>query len=462
MQLPFERTDAKRINDTLKAAGTFWSDKLANRGQAYHLVGACYKTAVLDRLTQAVDRMDSKSEIVNNVVLEFDPLTVAEAPSTSLDQSILMDTMPGMAQSISQLNEGNRHYWAVQLQPAKVSAIDPKTFTIEPLRIDCAARPLVLNVDYYVRNDLLLFQQDPRNLFPDSIVPVAVAKLYRSSIHGFQLDTTGLKDPSHVTRYVRVSQSLKDFELAAASVAGLEILPEAATLEHIANVGSTTAYSFDKFSLRVAYEHTPMVVGTHYPKHYIIGEGLKMHYNDGRGSQWWKKVDFKGGLVMGGLTGDNGLVIPDRYVEARLDEGNHLWLALQGPDELVDEYWARVAAAENAAGKYLNDVAGLSEGESTSIHALDLFFNAFLDRKLVIVSMKGETLPSLDRVKSFINTHKPTGCLVLMLISVPEISDTVSFDTVVEDEVSVYPVGAYHKVTGVTNFISQTSLTGGG
>ncbi|NDB65853.1 MAG: hypothetical protein EB168_09325 [Euryarchaeota archaeon] len=455
MPSPFDKLKARRINDSLKIAGTFWSERLQDRMQAYHLVGACYKSAVLSMFKNTARRLTNEhKEMIEGAVLTFDPFDVFRTGGALTDPDLKLDAAPNALQSISKLNEGGLGDWGLQLRPVRISPEDPRKYLVEPVLLDSMSRPLVRDVDFHVHNGLLLFHQDPRHLFPDNTIPFALGELERESIHSFPLGSVEARDTKFVTRYARVSQSPGDFALAAASVGGLEIVPKNSVLRHKVVQRDRTVYTFEDFVMHVTYPHTELTEGVRYTKGHIIGDGLKLNHHTGADPHWWRKINFRGGLSLGTLAGKKGVTVPDKHVRAWLD-GKHLRLALEGAPDEVTAYWDSVAAVEDATGTYLNDLVQLEAGQETQLNALDLFFEGFLDLKTIILEIDAGTVTDLSALLRFIDTNKPVGSLTLVLLEYPAIDSDVNLSGVVTDTVRTY---AMADVVTVSEILDLSSI----
>lgn len=439
--------NAKRVNDSLKGAGSFWSEGLRVRDQALHLVDACYRTNILSMLDRTLGRLTNRPEnLVHNITIPFDAREVFTSGGAEMG-TMQVDVAPTTQQFLDRFDAGNQQYWLYKLQPIRLDGTDIHSQYVYPLRITTWRGDMIRNTAFHIHNGFLIFHEDPEPLFPERQIVVAVGEKDLDNLHSFPLRIPNDKPSEHFVRYSRISQSPADFEKALAVMAGLQVLPETGKLLYkVLGDGQSITYVFENFSINCDYPHIPLTEGTTYPKGLVVGDGVSVKYNDRKGGSWWKAIDFMGGLSMG-TVGSKGLVIPDRTVRAYIhseDPGSvsgskaHVRLELDGPQDIQEAYWESVALAETKSGIYLNHLLGLTDGDK-GVNALDVFFDGVLGITAMVICIDQAMVRDLREVYQFINEQKPVGCTPIVLVRNFTFDDEWSMSDSVQDSAVIYP-----------------------
>jgi hypothetical protein len=372
MALLSDQIFSKRVNESLNSVGSFWSENVANREQVFSLVDACFKTTLFSQFENGLKQLLNRQDFfISNVVLEYDERDVNYSGNT-LSGGAHSDESPEvyLHDDPSKLDEGASHTWWIPLKAIKIThGLDPNVKeVVKPIRILAAKKEIVLNSDFYINNDCLQFVEDPKKLFRRSKMLITTGVLDSPSIYRFPLKIDSLRDSNAIVRFSRVNQSPHNFKIAIAELAGQKYLKHTQRLLHITEVDSTVTYTFEKEVITTDYPHERLVVDTLYNKEHIVGDNIQLATPSTYNKRWWRDVDLHGGLALGTLTGDPGILVPDDIVMAYIADSDedslngskaHVRLNLTGTPDLQDAYWERVAQRETLLGKYLNDVVGI-------------------------------------------------------------------------------------------------------
>lgn len=243
---------------------------------------------------------------------------------------------------------------------------------VTPALIQASGRTLALGIDFFLDNDFIFFRQDPASLFPLGYYTVVSG--IDTNYRPIMADFLGINSPQYqdlITQYVKKYQTPGWFKLAAAAAAGMGILRHSGKLVDIQTSVYDTIYIFENETIRIPYDHIPLVVGNFYPKHYIIGDGLQILYSNSN-DRWWRQINWHGGICLDPLIPTfKGLQLLDGDTYAFVagsDPGSvngsqaHIRLDLENEDwQLEEEYWEKVAMSETNLGFYLNNVIGLND-----------------------------------------------------------------------------------------------------
>lgn len=344
--------------------GSFWSTLFANPKQVQLLLELVQTSRSQTLLQAAVNDLAGNYEAsrqVAHVAVKFDSKAVIQTgmqlyddPDKQMDYRTLQDY-----ELI--YNFFRIPYWVLPIQG------------VIPDSIQSSAGKLLIGVDFFIlKDEYIFFRQDPRVIFPNCkyLVNSGRIKDYHSFI-SYLLKVQVKENSDYVVQYYRRFQTPKYLGLAMAAVGGLGILRTSEKLQAIQTNLSTTVYMFETQVVRVNYPHTPLVVGTTYPDNYIIGEGIQIFQNSETDSDWWRQVDWRGGLALDPILQDfRGLALIDRDTVAYTagqDVGSvagskvHARVKLSDNFFAEEPYWQYVAARETSEGLYLNALLGLPE-----------------------------------------------------------------------------------------------------
>ena len=278
-----------------------------------------------------------------------------------------------------------------------------------PSVISAAGRDLVVGLDFTLGEDCMVFLEPPEKLFPDNSFLLRSAETSTTAPLSFTLQADGLRSGGrHVARYLRESQSLNAFRLAALEAGGVALTPEAGILQAVKSTGPTARYIFEDFVVSVSYTHTPLVIGNYYEQFHPIGEALQVF--GPTGGNWWRALDWSQGLSLDGLCPFSGLTVSDQITKFYSVDG-HYRFALQGPAETQAKFWEHVRQSEVLAGRALGAIVPVSP----YLNPIDVIFQYLLGSRAVIVKMDTDALGGArtKQVLDFIRREHPVGSVII-------------------------------------------------
>ena len=290
-----------------------------------------------------------------------------------------------------------------------------------PLAIATATRDLVLGIDYTAGVDCLIFSENPSTLFPNNkILTRACLKTCRALLsYTWQVDQAP-EGGVHIARYLRDTQSPKQFGLAVAEAAGFRIMPEDAVVRQVIPLRAGCRYIFDQGAIDAVYPHTPLQAGDELAQHDVIGSPVRLFAAGG--ASWYRGLDWSEGLSLDQLCQFNGIIVPDRpcrvHAVSQDTGGLHVRIELEGNAEAIDKFWQHIWAGEIRSGRYLNSAIGLQEVGGTSfLNPLDFYFDNLLGARAMVLKFDPAVVGTgyHKRALTFIQREKPVGCIPIVL-----------------------------------------------
>ena len=399
---------------------------------------------------------DTAPRIVQNQYVTFDPRQVMDASEILYDSNGLLY---GTWQQYPDVyNGGTVRYWILPITPGAVI----------PFCIQAAARKLVVGIDFFVVKDqFLLFRVDPRILFDGSSYLIVTGRQARRSLLEYPLGVHVKGRIQPVVNYCRNNQTPAALQAALVEIAGIASLPSTQKLLAINVVDATeTIYTFSTDVIRVTYAHPLLTVGQTYQAGYIIGGAIQVVAGSGHSTtDWWREVDWQGGISLDPLMAFKGLRLPDQLVwayAAGVDpNGNvHTRIPLSADFWAEKAYWDGVALKETNQGYYLNSVVGITptanhygdfstmvtnyeaintlnaeEGlpqispntnnllDKRLVNPLDTFFQAILSSRALIITVDLSMVSNAQGLFNFISREVPFGAATILLCYLPSISE---------------------------------------
>lgn len=487
--LPLSNIDAVRRSRTYQLLGSFWNSVFQDRAKARGLLDLDFRTSLLSDFRASVNNSAGNSDLgsqISFIEMEFNPADVFPA---------------GMLV----YNDADRtvYYGTAYDGPAVFDSFRIQYFALPltrfvPTRIQTTGRVLVQGVDFFLQaNNWIFFREDPRLLFPKSIISIIEGwdKNYTSNLSYL----TRIQAPGNddlIVQWLRNLQTIKNFKLAVAAVGRLGIIRSGGILQSMVTTAAReTIYTFPDESVRVTYTHTPLVVGQAYPANTIIGNVIQMYQPQDWPTAWWRQVDWKGGFLLDPiLPGFHNLPLLDADTVAYTagqDAGSingskvHARIALTNDFAQEQLYWDFVQARETTIGIYLNRVLGLTEEPvsldpaasdtfakmianwqvaetfnaerglpseqpdlqvlptAKRVNAMDVFFQAYLGQTAFVITLDMSQLLYVSDVLTFIRREAPAGVVAIIfgyLSSSPTDQVDLSNDLNGQESVVVQPV----------------------
>jgi hypothetical protein len=400
MPLPITNTEAAQRSKAKQYLGSFWNTTFTQPSQVLALSNLPRQTPMIGDFKSvfydlAGDHINARRKTFVTVYFKTDQI-IKTGTEYFDDQFVTTHFGTNYEDSNFSFNFYRLPYSALQMGPAT------------PVRIQASGRTLALGIDFFLDHDFIFFRQDPTELFPQGYYTVVsgIDTAYRP----IMADFLGINVPEYqdiITQYVKKYQTPGWFKLAASAAAGMVILRQGGKLIDTQTSPYGTVYVFEEETVRVSYEHTPLVVGNTYVKHYVIGDGLQILFGD-PGTRWWRQVDWRGGISLDPLiptfkglqlldqdtyafvAGSDAASIGGSKAHVRLDMNNADW-------QREMEYWDGVSAQETALGFYLNNVIGLLDAVDSGNPALLDTFDKLLASNTVTNDLNTELGWPLDK-----------------------------------------------------------------
>jgi hypothetical protein len=315
------------------------------------------------------------------------------------------------------------------------------TDNIIPQVITSKNGDLVAGVDFNVGRGFIQLRVHPDELFEKNIIPVkfGLKKVPSSFNYARSIDSSNVGG-HHVINYYRSKQTSSYFERAIAEAIGLSIMPFTSVLREVIPYCDGYYYIFDDGGFLADYDHPPLIKGELYEEGLVIGELVKIHAKTNMDKNWYRAVDWSEGLMFKGLTRFfPDLIIPDevRRIQAAelsgipgaplFNDYPQLHFDIDGPAFQVERFWTKLWETERLFhakyGVWLKDVVSevtqtapiSSVGDTRDVNLLDLYFQAYLQERAMIIELRTQHLGGRHKVAlNFINREKPTGSVVMI------------------------------------------------
>lgn len=351
-------------------------------------------------------------------------------------------------------NGGNVPFWIL---PVK---------TVVPYAIQTPQRKLLAGIDFFVHKDeFILFRQNPAELFENQNYLITHGRRPYLSLLARSAHAHTKGPVNEVVRYVRSDQTLLQFRRALCQLAGLAVLPTEQLLVQKTVNALETIYTFTDDVLRVDYPHVPLMAGRLYPAGTVIGPGIQVFHGN-EWPQWWRAVDWKGGISLDPLLSTKGLFLFDFDVPAYgigqddVEDVDtiHARFPVSGSYWRDKEFWTDAAARETKQGTYLNQAVGVKQAAtvealtdletylaeeqrknkqtrpdilnpflaglpgSVPINPLDVMFTAAFQPRAMVVTIDMRVVKRPEAVFRFLAEESPIGATMIVLAYGPRVT----------------------------------------
>lgn len=157
-----------------------------------------------------------------------------------------------------------------------------------PLSVDSSMGVLLNGIDFYIRNNLLIFKVNPRELFPDNKFTILSGVKKTNSIfnHFLKFDD-GASSSINQMNVVRMGNTVSNLKRALAEIFNLDVLQNDSKLlaknYHEGNI----EYIFEDQTINCFYPHKELIVGRVYKKDTIIGDAIEILHDTGNRDKWF-------------------------------------------------------------------------------------------------------------------------------------------------------------------------------
>ena len=109
-----------------------------------------------------------------------------------------------------------------------------------------------------------------------------------------------------------------------------------------------------------------------------------------------------------------------------------------------------MATRESLQGLYLNDLIGLKAvGDKIMVNPLDVLFPAVLNPRVMVLTIQLSAIPNVSRLYKFIQEEAPLGCLMLVLIYGPNLTDEFTLPPTESITFGSYALGSAVEQVGI-------------
>lgn len=464
------KSQQQRRSQLFAQLGSFWTDVFGEKEKVRQLLAVNEKTSLVNQFQSNLANL--AGDHVTGRRVEQRSVTFTE--DDIFETGMLFQNDPGweyasVADAKSAYSHYRIRYWGMFLRD------------VVPESIQASGKSLQVGIDFFIHGEFIYFRDDPRSLFPgfQYLVRVGKERYYQSYLNAF-FRTNRPESDTYLQRYFRRAKSPNTFRLVLASLAGLKITGRDQYLleRHEQSDSGKTVYVFEHETIRIDYDHPRLTTDRFYPADTIIGDGIEFFQRSRPGVAWWRQVDWKGGVLLDPiLQGFSNMLLPDTDTiayAAGQDEGSengskvHARLQLTNDFYREKTYWDQVSDRESDQGYYLNAVVGLDEESdngnprvldtfqkmldayddanelnnllgnpkedpdvtalprSKIVNAIDVFFQAMLDRKGYVVVMRPDRMPDPSPAYSFLAHERPAGAVGIFFIEGPSHTDGIA------------------------------------
>lgn len=362
----------------------------------------------------------AKYSLPNTGALQIDDLTAGGTAPTAVDPALTMGDSDTVVILHSLFDDDLEINFTDEM--ARPMYFVPIPLTISPVCITTALRELTVNCSFLTNAGYILFYEDPKELFPASVICCRSAYITQPHIldYTYQVDNL-FSAGSYVARYMRATHSPVALRLALAEVAGLPILTADSILQAIYEDEDNTIYEFDTETLFVPkyIDHTALDIGATYDAHTIIGEEYIKIYSQANTSaapSWYRHDDLDAiwstdGLSLATLTPFGAITVPDAtgtFSTNGAVSGSTAHLKLSGvTGSSTGAYWAFVRQSEIHTNRYLASCSGATA--AATVNLVDFYFDNMLTHNAIVIKLRTEELghERHQNVLSFIRRDLP-------------------------------------------------------
>lgn len=472
------------VSQVFRRLGSFWYSLFTSAKQVRILIKLNGQTSATGQFKSLLNNLAGfydQARYVEHQFLEFKSDQVIETGMQTYDTFTKSHTFQTEQDSETAYGLYRIHYFALPLG------------RVIPVTIQSATGKLILGTNFFIQaGSYIYFRDDPRLLFPDHkiVIPLGIKRDLKA-LNTFFARNNITEDDTYLLTFLKRYQTPSYFLLAAASVGGLKILNAEQRLLSATPTLKSTTYVFENQTLRVDYFHEPLVVGQVYPKHTIIGDGIKVLQSDQTARAWWREVDWRGGLSLDPFSQVKGLHLRDEETiaySAGSDEDSVAGSKLHAQVKLGDDfwkekvYWDKVVARETSQGVYFNGMINLPEdaaepdsasmdtyeqllelteqanvinqligadpedpdvrsiANSQLVNALDVFFQSVFSSRGFVILVDQNKVPRAKAVFNFIHQEMLAGCVPIVFSYGPDLPiETISLNgnMAIDESVSV-------------------------
>jgi len=276
---------------------------------------------------------------------------------------------------------------------------------------------LLGGVDFYRSEDRLIFREHPLAFTRISSLTLlgwaAAPALAAYSVH---------QDGDQQTQRVimqlcRRTATPARLQAAACQLAGAYVLREPDTIRSSAELDRGVRYRGLNREWIVPYDHPRVPNGTKLDAGFVFGDLVRLSWRGEQGPDWWRNLDWSGGLALDGLCPVPGITMPSRPIRAVSynDSGTirvNLFPEATPANLAKYQTWSRDQERRQPGQSRLLQHLGIEDpGIEVQIDGLALLFNALWGRRVIIADLR-KSVPR--RVETMLRQWCPTTAVLLI------------------------------------------------
>jgi hypothetical protein len=228
----------------------------------------------------------------------------------------------------------------------------------------------------------------------------------------------------YLIEYAKKTQSLKAFRKAAAEYCGMFVFPAHDIVLSVAEIRTPDSVVYVMASLgvlRIDYAHTRLAVGAVISAGTIVSGEFRIITEPASSPVGVLDVmrDLGATVSLDGILPVKGLSAPVTqyvlldHIETDAISGTpHTRIHLDGPQQALDELWARQRAHELATGDFLYDQY-FTQPQAARELSLGDIVASYYGPQLSVLLYDNLSAAMEGRLLQFVREHKPAGCVLL-------------------------------------------------
>lgn len=307
-----------------------------------------------------------------------------------------------------------------------------------PLEIRTQGKSLVLGTDFTVQPGIILFRENPVDMFPDMHVLVRTSRMHVPEVQIWSGMTghSGYLQYEDIARYRLSNQGAGAFVAAALSYAGVPMLKEPDTLIQIIDNAPTRPFSTYVYknagAVQVPTHPEPDRLGD-YPAYWVPGDIVRVTFPGGPRSLYEGTFDVTRTLPLGPLSAAKdvdeiylpGVGSLNTEAVSGTAPNLHMRFPVNGPDHQIQKFFDAWHDWENRSGAYFSNAVTQYDplltfsaiGDSAMVPVHFLYLKYLLANRGFVFSILEPYANALtgDRLKYFASDERPVYATPLFL-----------------------------------------------
>jgi len=276
---------------------------------------------------------------------------------------------------------------------------------------------LLGGIDFYRSEDRLIFREHPL-MFTRTSSLTLLGWAAAPALAAYSVQQDGDQATQQViTQLCRHAVTPERLQVAACQLAGAFVMQEPDTIQSSAELDRGVRYRGLHREWIVPYDHPRLAVGTEVGVGYVFGDLVRLSWRGTQGQDWWRNLDWSGGLPLAGLCPVPGITMPSRPIRAvSYDDSGTIRINLfpeAMPANLIKyQTWCRNQERRQPGSQQLATYLGIEDpGVEVQVDGLALLFNALWGRRVIIADLR-VSVPR--RVEALLRQWCPTTAVLLI------------------------------------------------